>query len=339
MYGFTVKDPYTRKGIRVFNISMDKIGVGIMLITEKKLGYKIFGLNLSSEIVLAELPVWSEQNSIYPADLEIKVDDLSSFQAELSNKPYQLVIKENLVLFHIQDAGTFSIQDGKRITVSPIFNADEDLIRLYILGSCMGVILMQRRIYPLHGSAVVINNKAYAIIGNSGAGKSTLASAFISKGYKLLSDDVIAISLSSDGIPIVTPSYPQQKLWQQSLDGFGMKANQYRAIYGRETKYNIPINSDYYAEPLPLAGVFELNKTDNEYMGLERIQGLHRLHTMFRHTYRHFLIAQLGLLQWHFDTSVGISNQINMFRIWRPNQGFTVYELADLIVKTLNQEE
>ena len=74
--------------------------------------------------------------------------------------------------------------------------ADEDKIRLYILGTCMGALLMQRKILPLHGSAIAIDGKAYAFVGDSGAGKSTLASAFLSKGYKLLSDDVIAVSLS-----------------------------------------------------------------------------------------------------------------------------------------------
>ena len=62
----------------------------------------------------------------------------------------------------------------------------------------MGAILMQRRLLPLHGSAIAINGKAYAIVGDSGAGKSTLASAFLNKGYQLISDDVIAVSLSQE---------------------------------------------------------------------------------------------------------------------------------------------
>ena len=50
------------------------------------------------------------------------------------------------------------------------------------LGTCMGALLMQRKIFPFHGSAIAINGKAYAIVGDSGAGKSTLASAFLKKG-------------------------------------------------------------------------------------------------------------------------------------------------------------
>ena len=65
-------------------------------------------------------------------------------------------------------------------------NTDEDMIRLYILRDMYGTLLMQRKILPFHGSAIAINGKAYAIVGDSGAGKSTLASAFLKEGYQLL---------------------------------------------------------------------------------------------------------------------------------------------------------
>ena len=109
-----------------------------------------------------------------------------------------------------------------------------------------------------------LDGKVYAIVGDSGAGKSTLASAFLKQGYKLLSDDVIAVSVSQENpIPYVTPSYPQQKLWQESLNIFGMENSNYRSIYGRENKYCIPVTKALLRHPLPLAGVFELVKTEN----------------------------------------------------------------------------
>ena len=106
----------------------------------------------------------------------------------------ELVVKENLVMFQIPDIATFLIQDGKTISFLPLKGYDEDIIRIYLLGTCMGSLLMQRKVYPLHGSAVVIDGKAYAFVGESGAGKSTLALTFLNHGYQLLSDDVIAVS-------------------------------------------------------------------------------------------------------------------------------------------------
>lgn len=60
------------------------------------------------------------------------------------------------------------MEQGKRIVVSPIPGADERKVRLFILGTCMAVIMMQRGILPLHGSAVVIDGWAYAFVGHSG---------------------------------------------------------------------------------------------------------------------------------------------------------------------------
>ena len=233
-----------------------------MLATKTKVAYKAFGLSIISEIPLSELvQINGKVNSV---DLEIEFADLTNLWLELSNPQSPFVIRENFVMFQVPNIATFCIQNGNKIFVSPLAEYDEDITRLYLLGTCMGALLMQRKIYPLHGSAIAINGKAYAIVGESGAGKSTLASAFLKEGYQLLSDDVIAVSLTKDdAIPYITPSYPQQKLWQESLTNFGMDTNQYRSIHGRETKYNVPVTSNYFNKPLPLAGVFELVKSEN----------------------------------------------------------------------------
>lgn len=311
-----------------------------MLKTEEKVIYKAFGLNILSEIPFPEL-FQQFEGSKEAIDIVIERDDLSSLWDELSfHQEKKFVFLENLIMFYIPDIAIFSIHDGKKITVSPIKGYEEEIIRLYILGTCMGALLLQRRIYPLHGSSVAIDGKAYAFIGDSGAGKSTLASTFLSQGFQLVSDDVIAVTFSKQGNnPVVTPSYPQQKLWQESLHEFGMEASRYRSIYGRETKYCIPVSTQYFVEPLPLAGVFELTKTNDEMVGIQPIEGLERLHTFYRHTYRNFLVSRLGLMEWHFNQSACLANQLNVYRIRRPIIGFSVNELVSVILATLKEGE
>lgn len=309
-----------------------------MLETRNRVVYKAFGLTVSSDIDLPELSRISEQ--MENVDIEIKIGNIAKLYFELSDNPNQFVVKENIVMFHIPEIATFSIQEGKKIIVSPMKDGGEDEIRLLILGTCMGAILMQRKIFPLHGSAVAVNGKAYAIIGDSGAGKSTLASAFLNQGYQLLSDDVIAVSLSPDEyVPFVTPSYPQQKLWQDSLNNFGMETSHYRSVYGRENKYCIPVSSKYFTHPLPLAGVIELVKTENKEIEIRRIEKLERFHTLFCHTYRNFLIPYLGLTDWHFNTSAIMVNQLEMFQLRRPDSGFSAPQLVSIILETLKMEE
>jgi hypothetical protein len=313
------------------------VGVKIMLSTRNKLLYKAFGLRISSDIPLPELSPLGHSACV--VDVEIQLVDHVEFKSELEINPYEHVVKDETVLFYVPNHAYFTIQGGRTITVTPTKEADESLIRLYVLGSCMGALLMQRNIYPLHGSAVEIDGKAYAFIGDSGAGKSTLASTFLRRGYRLVSDDVTAVTFSStERLPMVTPSYPQQKLWQESLNKFGVDDHQYHPIYGRENKFSVPVNSSYCAEPLPLAGLFELGKTENEHIEFRPIEKLERLKTLFSHTYRNFLIPRLGLMEWHFSTSVNIINHLDMYQIRRSVVGFTAPQLVDFILDTISRE-
>lgn len=306
--------------------------------TSKKKNYKAFGLLILSEIELPELQVNNEQVN-KDQMVEIKIEDLTRKWNEVSVNQKYIVVTEQFVMMKIPNSAIFYIEKGRTIIVSPLEKADESAIRLYLLGSCMGIILMQRKILPLHGSAVVVSGKAYAFIGDSGAGKSTLASAFLQKGHELVTDDVIAVSLSPHGEPIVTPAYPQQKLWQESLDAFGLKNTNYRPIYDRETKYSVPVVSKFYEKPLPLAGLFELVKEEDGTTQIHRIERLERFRTLFHHTYRNFLIPQLDLMEWHFSTCVQLLNYVSTFQIKRTTAGFTANDLVSAIIELINEEE
>jgi energy-coupling factor transporter ATP-binding protein EcfA2 len=308
-----------------------------MISTVNTLIYKGFGLNVLSEITLPELIPISEP--VEKVDIIIETGDLSYQWSEIDSAQKKFIVKEHVIMFEVPNTAIFSIQEGKKIIVSPIVGSEEDKIRLYILGTCMGAILIQRKLLPLHGSAVAINGKAYAFIGESGAGKSTLATALNKEGYKLLSDDIIPIFLSKDKIPFVVPSYPYQKLWQESLNEFGMVGSDYRPLFDRETKFAVPVHSGFLGEFLPLAGVFELVKTENYCAGIRKIEGLERFQTLYTHTYRNFLISRLGMMEWHFKESAKILNQVSMYQLQRPNLGFTVHHLVSLILSNIKKEE
>jgi len=307
-----------------------------MIKTAEKTVYHAFGFNIASDFELPEIShttVDCEQ-----IDVEIKKGYLSDLWTDQAETNQIFVIKENFVMFRMPNVAIFSITNGKEITVSPLPYASDDEIRLYLLGSCMGAILMQRRILPLHGSAIAIDGKAYAIVGDSGAGKSTTASALLKQGYELISDDVIPVSLTSDNVPMVTPAYPQQKLWQESIDQFGMESSKFRPIVDRETKFAIPVASQFSNDILPLVGIFEIVKTQGEEIELQPIKNLERFYTLFYHTYRNFFLKPAGLIEWHFNTCAAMVNKVDIFQIQRPDSRFTAIQLADLILSTIKKE-
>ncbi|MCT1390515.1 aldolase [Peribacillus frigoritolerans] len=299
--------------------------------------YKAYGLNVSSDIALPELlPINIVDDK---TDIVIEKADLHTLWSEHSVPNDDFVIKKDWIMFHVSRTAIFSIQGGNRIEFCPINAAQEDEIRLYILGTCMGAILMQRKILPIHGSAVAIEGKAYAIVGDSGAGKSTLASAFLKRGYKLMSDDVIPVTLNNENVPIVTPSYPQQKLWLESLNHFEMDSNNYQPLIVREDKFAVPVQNQFITEQLPLAGVFELIKSENDEIDIKPIQSLQRFYKLYHHTYRNFFLQSSGLMDWHFNTSAKMIKKIEFFQLRRPTNRFTAPDLSEIILNVLNREE
>lgn len=308
-----------------------------MVMTETGYLYNAFGLKIKSNIALPELSLINKP--IESPDIFIEVTEFEEYWVRNVRRQQGMVIFENNnVAFHIKATATFLIKGGKKIIASLMQGCDKNKIRLYLLGTCMGVLLMQRKVLALHGSAIAVNGKAYAFIGDSGAGKSTLASAFVKNGYQLLSDDVIPLNINKNGIPYVIPSYPQQKLWEESLQNFGMDTAKYNPLFERENKFAVPVHSNYCDHPLPLAGLFEIIKTEEDNTNVKPILNLERFRTLFSQTFRHTLIPHLGLTEWHFKESASIINKIKMYQIQRSTIGFTAPALVEQILKIIEEE-
>lgn len=305
-----------------------------MIETKEKLAYKAFGFTILSDIHFPELLQIPNPKDL--VDIEIRIENNRISDKLILNKN-GIMIGEKSVLFQIAETAVFNIKDGNEIIVSPLEGADIDRIRLYILGTCMGAILTQRRILALHGSAVVVNGRAYAIVGNRGAGKSTLGSAFISKGYHLLSDDIIAVNLNEEQVPIVTPSFPQQKLWKDSLERLGMGKGDFHPLFQREEKFSVPIQDHFYNNTIPLTGIFELIKTNKDKAEVRSIQNLNRLNILMQHTFRRSLLNNIDVLDWHFKQTVMIAEKVNMYKIERPLEDFTAFYLVDLILDIIKE--
>lgn len=306
------------------------------MLNPKKNIYKAFGLKIFSEIPLPELPKLGKETEVV-TDIVIEMADLSKLWKEFVHDQSNFFVGKNLFMVEYGN-GKFCVKNGEKIIVSPQKGANEEELRLIILGLCMGALLIQRKVIPLHGSAVAINGKAYGFVGDSGAGKSTTALAFLSRGYQLLSDDLMAVSFSPNNTPLVIPAYPQQKLWQETLIEFGKEPNHYRLTRQGRNKYNVPIHSEFSAEPLPLAGIFELVKTERDEVEILPIPRLERLHTLFTHTYANFIVAYSKSMSWHFNTSAGIAKRIDFFQLRRPTSHFTADDIVSKVLTLLQQE-
>lgn len=125
--------------------------------------------------------------------------------------------KDRSFLFLYSDGVSFLIdRSGKYIIVSwPDGLAFEDMI-IYLIGPILGFVLRLRGVVCLHASAIAINDLAVAILSPAGYGKSTTAAVFATRGFPILSDDIVALSDRGDSF-WVQPAYPRLHLWPSTV--------------------------------------------------------------------------------------------------------------------------
>ena len=257
--------------------------------------YTLFGQTLQSSLICPELLM---ADPGHQPDIIIDCDDLSQPLDAPSFANQWLQTRRGVCRILIEDVARYEIEAGRIIRVDPLPGADAGDVRLYLLGTAMGVLLHQQGRLPLHVSAIVHDGQAVAFCGTSGAGKSTLAARLSQMGFPLLCDDVGLVMLDPQGQPWFYPGFPRIKLWGEALDHLGIERDGLIPDQTRTDKYHLRLHDftqHFHAEPLPLTRLYEL--TPGEETSPANIETLDRHETLalaIRHTYRPMMLRRTG---------------------------------------------
>lgn len=174
--------------------------------------YAYAGLNVTSQV---ELPEWA---SFACAPSQQDADVVVRETEPLVTLPtYRLTAQGTSLTFDQPEVGRYAIHDGREIVLTPCVAAAADALRLCLIGSAWGALGYQRGWLPLHASVVQIGDGAVAFCAPSGHGKSSLAAWLLLQGYRLLSDDLCRLDVSTEQPPRVWSAAPRLKLWQDAL--------------------------------------------------------------------------------------------------------------------------
>ena len=166
-------------------------------------------------------------------------------------------IRTDEAVFSVQKVGTFRIRAGREIIINRVNEMDERIIQLYVIGTMMGILLYQRKLFVLHASAVRINDMAVAFLGPPGAGKSSIAAALGARGHQVIADDVTAVNWSQ-GRPMVTPAFPQLKLDPNDAILLGYDDDRLSELHPLESKYACGVADRFLEGTCALDHVFIL---------------------------------------------------------------------------------
>lgn len=293
-----------------------------------------YGLKIESDIEIPELMAVNIDKT-RTSSMQVDVHILSGFvpdeleHAAVKEGYYQA--KSNQILLQIEDVASFLISNGKEIIIERHSNISDDKVRLYLLGSCFGALLHQRGLLVLHASAIITNQGAVLFVGPSGNGKSTTVAALAKRGYRIIADDVCTLSFDEEHNPVVFPSYPQIKLWEDMLDKLKQTKTPLRRISPELDKYAFQVKDRFFAMPSTLRAVYDLQVRENSILELELLEGSEKFRILLYNTYRAFFLDGLEMRPEHFKLATTIANEISVYRLTRPQIPFLLDEMVDLL--------
>ncbi len=241
----------------------------------------VYGLRLSANIAIPGLPILTSLDGL--AEVQIRLKETAPRETSTVSSSEIFYVSRtmdaangvpDLWAAQVADGGYFVLQysDGTRFTVErsgkevfadwPDRFTVED-ISPYLLGPILGFILRLRGTIPLHASAVSIAGHAIALMGPAGAGKSTTAGGFARRGYRVISDDVVA--LNDNGAKfLIPPGYPRVNLWAESVQALFGASDSLPFISPDWDKQFMPLDQETQFETgaLPLGAIYVLQRRE-----------------------------------------------------------------------------
>lgn len=310
--------------------------------------YKAYGLVIKSNIFFPQLLPIGE-NDVETIDVEITVCDseetsLNEEEIEKSGKFYG---KTKKGIWFNNQAGKFKIETiGNKSYINCAKYADVHIsnVRSFILGNVSAIMLTQRGKIVIHGSTLLLDDKGVLICGDSGAGKSTLSMELISRGARLMSDDISAIDVNAgDGYCYSYAGFPEQKLCKDAALARGLDIDKLDYVNEDKEKYSLKRNDIFEDGPRKVEGMIVIKKSNkedngnsiicNEIVGAEKVNFI--IHNFFLYElYSGFFHLQPDEMM----KCIALAKQIRIFEFIRNSKVDTVNELAEAVTFSMTDQ-
>jgi len=293
--------------------------------------YVCYGLTLRSAIELPELGPELTDAPDSVVDVTISVGPLAD--------PPEAAVRVDAGMWRhgdrygliIDGVGRFVAEHGDRIVVDPAPGSDDCDLRLFLLGTMIGAIMMQRGHLVLHACGVRLEDACLAVVGHSGAGKSTLAAEFARRGFDVLSDDVVPIDEQCRALT----GYPRVKLWDDALTRLGVPADGLEPVRREVPKFSLPVVRQR-ADALPLRWIYALETHDGNELELADVTGLAKFELLGEHTYRSQFLYDHDSSWTHAQQCAALGRRARVARVRRPARTMDPQSTADAILADID---
>lgn len=222
----------------------------------------------------------------------------------------------NATMLDWEGIARFKALSGNRLEYEKITD-EEGVFRLFALSEALGLLLFQRNLFLLHGSAVQTGANATIFIGRPGAGKSTTVSAFAQQNYPILSDDLTAIWFDEQGKPYVLPAFPELKIWERTVINLGFDKTQLQPAFEGHNKFLYKQTvANFPSEPVPLHQIIILQRPYSKQVG--KVKLTQSPVELFPHFPLPSRLLEGHFLQRHFEDCIRLRTAVPIVKVARP---------------------
>jgi hypothetical protein len=295
--------------------------------------YEAFGLGIHSNFPLPELI-----EGTFPSDIAIRLEAPAEVPPEAKEVPRWIQISNGDILLAWRDMGTIRLRKGCEVAVAPCPGTALEVVRLFVLGVGMSLLLQQRGLPVFHGSAVSINGSGVGFVGWKGFGKSTLAAGLHARGHPFLSDDALVLR-NGRPTPSVLPGFPQAKLWPDAVKSiFSVEAEEFPRLRSEIEKRAVVTAERFSREPVPLKIIFLI--AGGEEIEIKKLEPREALIRLMPHWYGAWtsteLFQALGPQKHLLDCGI-VVNTVPVYLLKRPQSIEHLPEVARKVEDCVNE--
>jgi len=288
--------------------------------------YSAYGLNIHSAVPLPELLPGTS-----PWDVSIRLEHFERPPTPEGQQGSCLKATPGEACLRWERVGTFWVRSGCEILIDPAPDVGEEVLRLFILGPGLAVLLHQRQYLILHASAVALGDVAALFLGGSGWGKSTMAAVLQARGHDMLADDIVPVAVQTAGKPFIWGGFPQLKIWPEVSDALEGIPDELPRLHPEMEKRGLRIPQKFRQGSIPVGRVYILQEGDRPVPQVLPIRPQEALVELVRHSFLARLLERTGDQARHFQQASRVVEQVPVRRLIRRKDLARLDEMACLI--------
>lgn len=297
-----------------------------------------YGLRISSQFPLLDLPRTGGRDdvTIHAGRILDHIVHRELGDSELFENPgAKFRFSERAAYLEWDRVGKVMVCDGKRVVVEPDPGSTLEDFSPFLTGPVLTVLLHQRGYFVLHASSVAVGNVGVAFVGPKGFGKSTMAAYLKARGHRLISDDIVPLSVGKEAVWTVS-GFQRIKLYDDSIEAVGANPTEFPTIHRFASKRSFQLKNVLENESIQLHSIYIINASEN--LGISELSKADAFIELMKNAHLSRFLDVTKSQKAYFSLCKDITNLVPLFRLDRPNSLSELESIAETLEKHISRK-